>query len=341
MISKELITRVIEHNKPERIGFDFLKSANDFYFIPAARFVPAHKDRTHLKTWGKHPELLQKVPHFNGEVCEDCYGNIYGRFEGKTKGECIKGAIQDGWELLGQYTIPQIDRKYYDELSEKEFSKSEKFVTAAFPFSVFSNLRDARLMDNALVDTITEPENIQKFLNKICERSLQIIEGLGKTNCNGIFMCDDWGTQNRTFISPLSFRTIFKPAYKTIADAAHCNNMKFILHSCGYIYDFMNDLIDAGIDVFQFDQIELYGCDKLARDFGDRTTFYSPIDIQKVLPTGNREYIEKTALEMVNSFKSICHGSLIVKDYPSYRDINVKEEWADWARNVVLKNCQL
>lgn len=103
----------------------------------------------------------------------------------------------------------------------------------------------------------------------------------------------------------------------------------------------MNDLIEAGIDVFQFDQMEIYGSLKLANEFGNKTTFLSPVDIQKILPSGDRVFIEGKTFEVINNFKTICKGSLIVKDYPDYEGVGVKEEWADFARDIVLNNSKI
>lgn len=114
--------------------------------------------------------------------------------------------------------------------------------------------------------------------------------------------------------------------------------MHLIVHSCGYNYAFMEDFISAGIDVLQFDQPGAYGYEKMADEFAGRVTFWSPLDIQKTLPTGNRKLIESEALRMVSAFKG--KGSLILKDYPTYRDIGVKEEWADYARNVFLDSLE-
>ena len=150
-------------------------------------------------------------------------------------------------------------------------------------------------------------------------------------------MGDDWGTQDRTFISPESFRTLFKPAYKKVADAAHEAGMKVFLHSCGYIYDFIEDFIDAGIDVFQFDQPDAYPAEVLAGEFAHRVSFHSPVDIQKVLPTGDRELIESRARAMCDLFRE-AGGGWIAKDYPTYRDIGVEGEWAKWAQTVITEN---
>jgi uroporphyrinogen decarboxylase len=104
------------------------------------------------------------------------------------------------------------------------------------------------------------------------------------------------------------------------------------------IYEIIPDLIEAGISCFQFDQPELYGSERLAREFGKKVVFCSPVDIQRIMPTGNRKIIEEGALRMVENFKRHCGGGLIVNDYGSWKDLHVKPEWAEWARDVVVAN---
>ena len=109
------------------------------------------------------------------------------------------------------------------------------------------------------------------------------------------------------------------------------------LHSCGYNYGFMEDFLDIGIDVFQFDQPDAYPTEVLAKEFAHRAVFYSPVDIQKVLTTGNRELIERRAAEMCDLFRA-AGGGWIAKDYSAYGDIGVDPEWAGWAQAVIEKN---
>lgn len=113
--------------------------------------------------------------------------------------------------------------------------------------------------------------------------------------------------------------------------------MSVFFHSCGYNYAFMEDFIDAGIDVFQFDQPDAYPTEVLASEFASRAVFHSPVDIQKVLPTGDRALIEQRTAEMCRLFRA-AGGGWIAKDYPTYGDIGVKEEWASWARDVIIAN---
>jgi len=43
---------------------------------------------------------------------------------------------------------------------------------------------------------------------------------------------------------------------------------------------------------------------------------------------------------MVNVFKK-SGGGLIAKDYPTWEDIDVKDEWAQWARDVFTANAAM
>ena len=333
MTSKEIIRRLVAHDAPPRFGYDF-HGLSDFAHVGSRRYinVPANP----YDAWGDYPEL-KKLTGFNGEVRRDIYGNIYGRFNGKTKGECIRGAIED-WEDYNYY-VPEFDPNHREKLLEQNLASHEKYILTSGN-SLFSVLRDARLMSNALADTITDPDAVFEFVDRLAEHEVAIIKSIAGCGIDGWFMGDDWGTQDRTFISPASFRELFKPAYKKVADAAHEAGMSVFLHSCGYIYAFMEDFIDAGIDVFQFDQPDAYPSEVLAKEFAPRVVFHSPVDIQKVLPTGDREFIETRTKTMCGLFREAV-GGWIAKDYPTYHDIGVDVEWAKWARDVITENSKI
>ena len=333
MTSKETISRLIAHDSPPRFGFDFF-GLSDFGWANSRRIVGL-PDNPYEK-WGDYPEL-KKLTGFSGELRRDMFGNIYGRFNGKTNGECVRGAITD-WESCF-FPLPRFDRGYRDELMKQNLAANERFIITG-GWALFSILRDARLISNALMDTVAEPEAVAAFIDRLADNEVEVIKSIAGCGIDGWIIYDDWGTQKSTFISPDSFRKLFKPGYKKICDALHEAGMKMFLHSCGYNYAFIEDFIDAGVDVFQFDQPDAYPSETLAREFAGRAVFYSPVDIQKVLPTGDRDFIERRAKEMCDLFGA-AGGGWIAKDYPSYQDIGVRPEWAGWAREVIIANSRI
>ncbi len=338
MTSKEIVRRVIRHQDPPRIAWDFLDGVHkDTRGNGCIQLLNERNAR--YTEFGYHEELMKKA-NFHGEVRMDAYGNIYGRLNGKTKGECVLGALETDWDLLEQYEFPKLDMKAVERGKAMNFRAHDKYILSFLPLGVFSTLRDLRKMDNALMDTAAEPEMVEAYMEKFTPFLINMVHQSAEVGSDGIFICDDWGMQFSPFLSPASFRRLFKPVYKAVADACHERDMDFILHSCGYVKPLMEDMLDAGIDCFQFDQIEAVGSKVWAEEYGHRAAFHSPVDIQKIMPTGDRELIEATALSMTEAFKK-AGGSLIAKDYPSWGDINVENEWADWAKNVIVANSKL
>jgi hypothetical protein len=60
---------------------------------------------------------------------------------------------------------------------------------------------------------------------------------------------------------------------------------------------------------------------------------WAPVDIQKVLPTGDKALIEHEVGLMLDLFG----GSLIFKNYPDLPGIGVKQEWDQWAYERMTK----
>ena len=339
MTSREIIRRIIDHDHPPRIGLDFLgDNPKDILHVSAAKLV--RPDGMEIEKWGCDPALTARVPDFKGELKLTIIGNIFGRLDQKTQGECVKGALQDGWDLLETLVLPSIDEEKDREFENAGWKNSDKYILAGMPFAVWSPLRDMRLIDQALMDTILEPEYVKSFLEKITNLMVKIIERAHKNGVQAIMIADDLGTQKDIFFSPETFKTLFKPAYKKVADELHNRGMKFFMHSCGKVYRHVPELIDAGIDVFQFDQPELTGSKVWADEFGSRAVFYCPVDIQKIMTTGDEKLIKNSALEMTENFKK-CGGSLIAKDYGNWQDINVLPEWQQWARDVIIANAEI
>ena len=241
---------------------------------------------------------------------------------------------------MDQLEFPVLSQDFNRELEAMKLWESDKFVLAYLPLAIFSPLRDIRRMENALMDMVLEPENAKRFLRKVIDLDKQAVKDAAKNGVDGLIIYDDLGMQHALFFSQDCFREILKPFYRELAEAIHQEGMSFFVHSCGLVYDIIEDFIEAGVDVLQFDQPELSGSQVLAKEFGDRVTIYSPVDIQKVMPTNDPAKIEEGALHMVNSFKQ-AGGSLIVMDYGNWQDLEVSPESQQLARDIVVANSSL
>ena len=333
MNGREIIARVLEHRDPPRIGYDFTGPGpsdmrGDFGMYTAIRNMD-----TEYGEWGRYPELLAKVEDFAGEVCMRD-GSVYGRLNKKTNGECVRAALEDGWggyeEFFEKYLKPYGERGNYDLKGMADGVDGEKFNVFAV-MSLQSGARDARRIDNMLADTILEADSLRRFVDDCADIAIKQIEMLQPCGADAVMMLDDWGLQHSLYISPESWRAIWREPYARVIDRLHDLGMKYLLHSCGNVSPIVDDFVEIGLDAFQFDQPALYDFEKLRNSIRGKASLWSPVDIQKVLPTGDRELIQAEAARMVETFHD--GGGFIAKDYPSYSDIGVSEEWAQYARD--------
>ena len=331
MISKTVIKKVLEFDNPGRIGFDFFDgSFRDFKYVELNIPVKEHNK------WQKPAYFADMYPEyrdFDGTLRLDEYGNLWGRMAHDTTGggEVLEGALKS-WEDLDSYKLPDIDdekRFFNAHLSVEPYK--ERFILGPIPGCTFAIMRNIRKMEYFLEDLILEEDNVLKLQDMVITKLVNMVDMFGAMKCvNGIFFCEDWGIQDRLLVSPVMWRKIFKPAYVKLCNAAHRNNLKVFMHSCGYIYEILDDLMEAGVDAFQLDQPTLMGIERLAEKIGGKATLFSPVDIQAILPTGNRQLIRDSATQMVDLFYK--NGGLIVKDYGDYNTLRIKDEWAGWAR---------
>ena len=270
----------------------------------------------------------------NTEYYDDEWGNVWHRLVDRgAGGEIHEQAIKD-WSQLETLNLPDYDKpKRYERMREVFGKPSEKFKMASMPGWIFATSRYLRRMEIYLSDLVEYPEEINRLHEIVTDLLVKVVHGFADAGAEGIFYCEDLGTQDRLLMSPKMWRAIFRPHYLRLTGAAHENGMKVFMHSCGYNWELVDDLIEAGIDCLQFDQPAAYDMPALAEKLKKhRVALWSPVDIQKIMPTGDRELIEAEAEKMVKLFK----GNLIMKNYGDLKGIGVEPEWDEWAYRAVL-----
>ena len=102
---------------------------------------------------------------------------------------------------------------------------------------------------------LTEPEHIKQLHEIITlsaiENMRRLIPKIAPHVDIIMLSSDDQGTQSGPILPPAVYRELFVPYYKRVNDVVHelAPEMKIFLHSCGAIYDLLDDVIDAGFDV--------------------------------------------------------------------------------------------
>ena len=277
MTSREIVKRAVEFRCPPRLPLFFvnaLRERADVLRISYAQAESFPLKNTNYSEWG-----------FMWDRRDD------------TMGSPVNPPI-DTWDKLGSFVPP-------DPCAEGRFSHLPEFFekygdlyyVADMQISGFSLACFLRGTGNLLEDFYLEPENLCKLLDMVVEFENGIIRRFAEFPICAIGFADDFGAQQSLLMSPAMWREFIKPRLAAQFKLVHSLGMHVYFHSCGYIYDIIQDLIDIGADILNLNQPDILGIEKLSRDFGGKVCFNCPVDHQTVAihgtPSEIREYVER------------------------------------------------
>ncbi|MFH1940646.1 MAG: uroporphyrinogen decarboxylase family protein, partial [bacterium] len=147
------------------------------------------------------------------------------------------------------------------------------------------------------IDVAEQPPDLFELLSRIHEHYKKEVEVWAQTDIDAVSLMDDWGVQKSLFVSPHTFRRIFKPMYQDYVEIARQYGKYVFFHSDGYITDIIPDFIDVGIDAIN-SQIFCMGIKELGEKFSGKITFWGEIDRQHLLPHGTQEDIQRAVREV-------------------------------------------
>ncbi len=326
MTSREIIIRNLTFRDPARIGmnFGFAEGVmNDMWGVGMGSSA----------TWQQRRWTEGEFEYYDDE-----WGNVWYRVQGRSAGgEIFEPALRD-WAMLKDLRLPDFaEPSRYKTVTEAFAEHQDHYHMGYLPGFPFAICRYLRKMEVYFEDLLLERERVDELHDKVTGLLKAVIRQYGRAGSDGVFFCEDWGTQERLLISPALWREIYKPLYRRLCAAARESGLHVFMHSCGYDWEILDDLAEVGINCVQFDQPNLYGLERLAEKLQrNKVCLYSPVDIQKILPTGNRRLIESSAAALARLFGG-QHGGFIAKDYGDLPGIGVKPEWNRWAYDAFVR----
>jgi uroporphyrinogen decarboxylase len=318
MPSRDIVVKTLTFAGPERVAMSLPAPYPDDICGAVTTSDPAHPEGGWVRVSDSREERL------------DEWGCTWARIEGFSKGEVARGPIEE-WDQLEDYEPPDYDLPERYENGRHWFVEhAGKFMMGHLPGFPFNVARKLRRMDRFLMDVAAEPQRVERLLAIVEEQMHHAMRRWAEAGAHGIMFGEDWGTQDRLLVSPAAWRRMFKPGFVRLCRTAHDCGLFVIMHSCGYIREAMDDMIEAGIDCFQFDQPAIYGIERLAEEFGGRVTFWCPVDIQNTLQKKDPVRIEAEARQMIELLGA-KGGGFIAGYYSSNQAIGLDPKWQDIA----------
>jgi hypothetical protein len=266
---KETVEKAVSFKQPERVPLLFAYSLDksDVINIPVVNhFLEGGKSE-----WGFEWEHLDNA---------------------LLMGQPKKPLITD-YAMLDDLPIP-------DPKAASRFAKvaeimnkygNDRYYKASFILSGFAIITMLRGFSSVMEDFYMERDNLEKLCGMVFGFENEVIRQCGSYGFSAIGLADDWGTQTSLMISPDLWREMFKPRYKEQIDLAHRMGMHVYMHSCGYIFDIIEDLIDIGLDIINPGQPDINDVPRMGELFGARICFACPPSYQTTGISGNADAI--------------------------------------------------
>ncbi len=160
-----------------------------------------------------------------------------------------------------------------------------------------------RGMQNLLLDFYLHPEEVHRLHAALADHYIKYLAwGVRELQPDGFWTSDDLGHQKQLFMRPETFRSLIKPYYMQMGKFIHGNDMHWWLHSCGNNTAILDDLIEAGVDVFHPVQKGTMDYERVAAEYGDRLTFLVGFDVQHVLQEESPEDVRAEVREIIDTF---------------------------------------
>jgi hypothetical protein len=331
---------LIEEDLAKAIGTDVVHVAESYNF-----FGVENKNWKQWKTpWGQEVLVAGDFTITTSET-----GDIYTYPQGDTTVSASGHLPAGGYffdAIIRQHPLPLEDSNLNVEDNLEEFEiiseegldfiektvnekyQSEKYVIGSFGGAALGDIAKvpgAQLKDPKGIRDIQEwyisTAIRQGFIGELFEKQYDIaIENLKKIHnrcgqkVDALFLCGtDFGTQNSTFCSPETFKTLWMPHYKRINEWIHNKtNWKVFKHSCGAIHDFIPLFIESGFDILNPVQCSAAGMEpeRLKQEFGKDITFWGGgVDTQKTLPFGTPKQVREEVLRRCEIFSK--HGGFV------------------------------
>ena len=298
MTSKERVLRAVEFRKPDRVPyllFNFNFHESDFAGCGAWQSLNFNPKKAGETEWGYVWKTLDE-----------------------TMGQ-PENIVIDDISQAGKYKAPDPDdvTRYRGMQSACDNNK-DKFLLGSMGISGFTTATFLAGFENVLEALYSDRKNFLVLMNKVMDYENAVIKNLLKYDIDAIGFADDWGMQHTLMIDPKMWREVFKPLYKKQFDIIKKAGKKVYFHSCGYVFDIIGDLIEIGVDMFNFNQPDVMGIERLGQNFGGKVCFVCPVDVQTTAITGNKKKIYEYTQKLIDNFGRYNGGFIgYVEDYSS------------------------
>lgn len=182
------------------------------------------------------------------------YAQVYGSafsFPTKAAAHLQTISLNEGFVITDRASFDTYD---WPDPDDFDYSRLEKIVPflpqgmklmAVGPGGVLENTISLVGYENLCYMLYDDPNLVRAIFDAVGSRLVRYYERVAAYDSVGVLMAnDDWGFNTQTFLSLEDMRKYVFPWHKRIVQIAHKQGKPALLHSCGYMGEVMEDIIE-------------------------------------------------------------------------------------------------
>lgn len=222
------------------------------------------------------------------------YAPVEGPFQ-KMKNPSVDDLKKFRWPLPSEIEDPVKWREKAQRIREG----TDRALVARMPIGIVTGTQFLRGFEGWAADLYLNRKFSDALHEKYTEIWIETVEGmldaLGE-NVDILIWGDDLGIQSQPMMSPKIFRERIKPLMKKQVESIKAKTQaKIALHTCGSVYEFIEDFIDIGIDALNPLQATAKNMEakKIKQKAGNELALWGGIDTHIVLRKGKPKDVKE------------------------------------------------
>jgi uroporphyrinogen decarboxylase len=225
--------------------------------------------------------------------------------------------VLDDWAKLDEFIAkmpdPEQDPQFEDARRLAEQARAEdRYFLFGWWRLFFERPWGIRGMENLLTDYYLYPQQVHRLHAALCDLYLKYLKRAARElKPDGFWTSDDLGHQTQPFMRLAMFQDLIKPYYVRLGNYLRQHKIHWWLHSCGNNTALLDDLIEAGVQVFH--PVQKGTMDELAvaQKYGDRLAFLAGIDVQHILQEKPADEVRQEVRFLIDTFDRAEGGMCI------------------------------
>ena len=284
--------KILRREKPDRPTLFELFLNNNLYQLFAGRELPKSGD------WElEYLKLLVEAYAAAGYDYVSTNASDFGfntsrDNHGKSTLSLNEGAVISDEDSFKAFKWPEPDNFSCARLGKiKPFLPDGMKIMVTCPSGVLENTIKLTGYDNLCFMIYDNPDLAAAVFDNVGKRLYRYYQQVLEYDTVGLLMSnDDWGFKTQTFLSPEDMKKYVFPWHKKYVELAHAKGIPAMLHSCGYMGDVMDSVIDElGFDGKHSYEDVIMPVEDAYDKWGGRIAILGGIDLDFILKRSEEE----------------------------------------------------